>query len=87
MDRSKPGEKPGGMAARKTTRTVEVASVFPASSEVVTRNSAGKLRTWKVKDAKKLENINSGDRVQLTYTELLAVRVSPAPKPTTAPIR
>jgi hypothetical protein len=63
LARSKPGEKPGGTAASTITRTVEVASVYPDDSEVVTRNAAGQLRTWKVKDGKKLANIQAGERV------------------------
>jgi hypothetical protein len=78
LDRSQPGEKPGGTASRSFTRTAEVASVFPKTSEVVTRNAAGKLRKWDVQDPKKLENVHAGDRVQITYSEMLAVAVTRA---------
>jgi len=37
------------------------------------------LRTWKVKDAKDLETLKSGDRVQFTSISTLAVNVTPAP--------
>ena len=79
IERSEPGEKPGGVAARTKTITVTVSSVFPESKEFLTRNAQGKLRTWKVKDAKELENLKSGDRVQLTLTSSVAVSVTPAP--------
>jgi len=79
LKRSEPGEKPGGYASRSVTSTVEVEGVYPAQSEVVTRNPAGTLKVWKVKDAKKLNGIQSGDRAELTYAEMLAVSVTPAP--------
>ena len=89
LTRSKPGEKPGGVAARNMTLTATIVSVFPETSEVVTRDAKGKLTTWKVRDAKKLQNVHTNDRVQLRYTESMAVRVTPAPPqstPTPAPL-
>jgi Cu/Ag efflux protein CusF len=84
IDRSQPGEKPGGVATRTRTRIERVSSIFPDSKEFLTRNDKGRLTTWKVKDAKDLENLKSGDRVQFTSISSLAVRVTAAP-PTTAP--
>jgi len=78
-ERSQPGEKPGGVAVRQRTITVKVSSIFPESKEFLTRNAKGQLRTWKVKDAKDLEKIKSGDRIQLTSVSTLAVSVTPAP--------
>jgi hypothetical protein len=82
IDRSEPGEKPGGVATRKRSVSGTVSSIFPNTREFLTRNSDGKLKTWKVNDAKDLEHLKSGDRVQLTYTSSMAVNVTPA-KPTT----
>ena len=84
IDRSEPGEKPGGVAVRTRTRIERVSSIFPDSKEFLTRNDKGRLTTWKVKDAKDLENLKSGDRVQFTAISALAVSVTAAP-PTTAP--
>ena len=83
IDRSKGTEKPSAMASRYRTSTETVASVFPDTAEVVTRDAKDRLTTWHVRDVKKLDNVHSGDRVQLTYTSMLAVRVSPAPPATT----
>ena len=83
IDRSEPGEKPGGVAVRTRTRIERVSSIFPDSKEFLTRNDKGRLTTWKVKDAKDLENLKSGDRVQFTAVSALAVSVAAAP--TTAP--
>jgi hypothetical protein len=82
--RSKPGEQLSGVASRKRTKTATVSSIFPGSKEFMTRDAKGKLSTWTVKDAKELEGLKSGDRLQLTYTTAWAASVSPAPpKPTT----
>jgi hypothetical protein len=82
--RSKPDEQLKGVASRKRMKTATVSSVFPGSKEFMTRDAKGKLSTWTVKDAKDVESLKSGDRVQLTYTTALAASVTPAPpKPTT----
>ena len=82
--RSKPGEQLSGTASRKRSKTATVSSVFPTSKEFMTRDAKGKLSTWTVKDAKDLEGLKSGDKLQLTYTTALAASVTPAPpKPTT----
>ena len=82
--RSKPEDQLKGVASRKRTKNATVSSVFPGSKEFMTRDAKGKLSTWNVKDAKELEGLKSGDRLQLTYTTALAASVSPAPpKPTT----
>lgn len=85
IERSKPGEKPGGVAVRTRTRIERVSSIFPDTKEFLTRSAKGKLTRWKVKDAKVLETIKSGDRLQLTSMTALAVNVTPAPTTTTAP--
>ena len=83
IERSKPGDRPGGIAVRTRTRVERVSSIFPNELEFLTRNEKGKLTTWKVKDAKDLEKLKSGDRLQLTSVSTLAVSVTPAP--TTGP--
>jgi Cu/Ag efflux protein CusF len=85
IERSKPGDRPGGVAVRTRTRVERVSSIFPNTLEFLTRNEKGKLTTWKVKDAKDLEKLKSGDRLQLTSVSTLAVSVTPAPTTTTAP--
>ena len=83
--RAQPGERPGGTATRTRTMTAEISSIFPEAKEFMTRNEKGQLRTWKVRDAKQLEGLSSGDRVQLTLSSRLAVNVTPAPTTTPAP--
>jgi hypothetical protein len=83
IERSKPGERPGGVATRMRTRVERVSSIFPNTLEFLTRNEKGKLTTWKVKDVKDLEKIKSGDRLALTSISTLAISVTPAP--TTGP--
>jgi Cu/Ag efflux protein CusF len=80
IDRSQPGEKPGGLATRTRTKVEKVSSVFPDSKEFLTRNDKGKLTTWKVKDAEDLKGLKSGDRIQFTSVSELAVSVKAAPR-------
>ena len=84
LDRSEPGEKPGGVAVRTRMRVERVSSIFPDAKEFLTRDDKGRLTTWKVKDAKDMETLKSGDRVLFTAVSALAVSVTPAP-PSTAP--
>ena len=83
IERSKPGDRPGGVAVRTRTRVERISSIFPNTLEFLTRSDKGKLTTWKVKDVKDLEKLKSGDRLQLTSVSTLAVSVTPAP--TTGP--
>ena len=85
LDRSEPGEKPGGWRRASARRPPPSPASSRARRSSWTRNAKGRLRTWKVRDAKQLENIRSGDRIQLTYASSLAVSVTPAPTTTTAP--
>jgi hypothetical protein len=84
IQRSEPGAKPGGVASRSRSITVKVSSIFPEQKEFLTRNADGELRTWKVKDAKDLEQFKSGDRLQLTSVSSMAISVTPAPPPSPA---
>jgi Cu/Ag efflux protein CusF len=79
--RAAKGDQPGAMAAQHTTLTATVEGVDKDSSEVTLRGPAGNLRTIMVRDPKKLKNIKAGDRLQITYTETLAVDDKPAPSP------
>jgi Cu/Ag efflux protein CusF len=78
-DRAEPGEKPGGMVAQHTTMTAIVEKLDKKNSMVTLRGPKGNLHTITARDPKNLQNVNVGDRVLMTYTEMLAVDVRPAP--------
>jgi hypothetical protein len=77
-DRAEPGEKPGGMVAHHTTATATVEKVDKKAGTATLRGREGDLRTIKARDPKNLENVRPGDRLQVTYTEMVAVEVRPA---------
>jgi hypothetical protein len=80
-ERAEPGEKPGGMVAKHTTRTATVEKLDKSAGTATLRGPDGNLRTITARDRKNLENVNVGDRVVVTYTEKLAVGMRPAPAP------
>jgi len=86
-DRAEPGEKPGGMVARHTTRTATVQGLDKNAGTVTLKGPEGNTQTITARDKKNLENVHVGDRVVMTYTEMLAVDVRPAAAatPTTMP--
>ena len=74
-----PGEKPSGVIARKVSATVAVEKVDPKAPSITVRTSDGSTETFHVKDAKRLEGVNPGDKITITYDEAIAIAVS-APK-------
>jgi hypothetical protein len=75
--RAQPGTQPGGAIGRKITVLAEVMAVDTAANTVTLR---GPNRTvvLPVADPAKLKNVAVGDRVEATYTEAVAIAVSPA---------
>lgn len=78
LARTKPGEKPGGIAGRQMTVTATVEAIDMKKPTVTLKGSEGKLLTVKIKDRKNLENVKVGDEVVLTYSEALAISVEKA---------
>jgi capsule polysaccharide export protein KpsC/LpsZ len=82
LDRSEPGEKPGGVLAQHTTMTATVEQLDKKKSLATLRGPQGNLRTVTVRDKKNLQNVNVGDRVIVTYTEVVTAAVrAPATMP------
>jgi hypothetical protein len=74
-----PGAKPGGTVARKVTATAEVIAVDPTKHIVTLRGPKGNEVDVEVQDPNQLKNIKTGDRVQVTYVEALAIAMKEAP--------
>jgi Cu/Ag efflux protein CusF len=74
-----PGAKPGGTVARKVTATAEVIAVDPTKHIVTLRGPKGNEVDLEVRDPNQLKNIKTGDHVQVTYVEALAIAVKEAP--------
>jgi hypothetical protein len=82
VDRAQPGEKPGGMVTQHTTMTATVEKLDKKNSLATLRGPQGDMQTITVRDKKNLQNVNVGDRVVVTYTEMLTAAVrAPATMP------
>jgi len=78
--RAKPGEMPGGMAARQVTVTATITAIDRQKSTITLKGPEGKLTTVKVQDPTNLEKVKVGDELMITYTEALAISVEKAKK-------
>jgi hypothetical protein len=72
---AEPGARPAGIIGRQTTVTVVIAAIDRAAPTVTFTGPAGNSRTITVLHPEKLEGVNVGDTVEITYTEALAIRV------------
>src|SRR5262245_24538921 len=75
-----PGVKPAGVIARRVQATVVVDKVDAKAGSVTVHTSDGSTEVFNVSDAKKLEGINPGDKITITYKDAVAVSVK-APNP------
>ena len=75
-----PGAKPGGTIAQQFTATVTIEAVDAKVPSVTIRTDAGRKMSFKVENAKNLEGYKAGDKVEITYTQALAVSVTSAGK-------
>ena len=74
---AKPGERPGAVGGRQVTIVADVIDVN-AETKVVTLKGPQRTVELKVRDPEQFKLIKKGDQVQATYTEALAVVVTPA---------
>ena len=69
------GKKPGATLSRQLTVVVTVAKVSAASKALTVTTDAGDSITAVVEDARSLDGVKAGDKVQITYTQALAIGV------------
>ena len=73
--RAKPGEMPGGMAARQVSVTATITAIDKQKSTMTLKGPEGKLVNVQVQDPANLEKVKVGDELMITYTEALAISV------------
>jgi hypothetical protein len=78
--RAKPGETPGGMAARQSTVTATVTAIDKKKGTISLKGPDGKTVVAKAEDPKNLDKVKVGDELMITYTEALAISVEKAKK-------
>jgi hypothetical protein len=75
--RAKPGAAPGAMVGRQVKVVADVVAV-DAAKGVVTLKGPQRTVELKVQDPKQLAMIAKGDQVEATYTEAVAIGVTPS---------
>lgn len=88
VDRAAPGERPAGEVGRSLTVPVTIAAVKSEGKVVVIYGEDGLLRVLDVKRPEGqafARGLKEGDKVQITYTEALAIDVAPASSAAPAP--
>jgi hypothetical protein len=77
------GKKPAGIVAREVTSTVKILDVDPYKKTIAFRGGDGRYREVSMKEPHLqhyLKELKPGDRVQVVYTEAVAVSVRPMKK-------
>ena len=76
---AKPGEKPAGAAGREVKIVADVVAVDPAT-QTVTLKGPQRTVDLRIPDPEQFKRVAKGDQVEATYTQAMAVVVSPAKK-------
>lgn len=78
--RAKPGETPAGAVGRQVTLTADVVNVDEKKKIISLKGPEGKVVDLKVNNPDQFKVVKKGDKVDVTYTEALAIAVEPAPR-------
>ena len=70
-----PGVKAGGTIAQQVTAAVTIEEIDPKVPSVSIKTDSGHRMSFKVEDKKNIEGYKVGDKVNITYTQALAVSV------------
>ena len=81
---AKPGERPAAAGARQVTAIADVTAVDPKKSTITLKGPRGNSVVLAVQNPDQFKVVKKGDKVEVTYTEAMALSVEPAPKPATA---
>jgi Cu/Ag efflux protein CusF len=72
---AQPGKKPAAAIGGKVTVTVAIVAIDPKVPSVTFKGPSGDTRKIKVQDPAKLQGVNVGDTVDITYVEAIAIKV------------
>jgi len=74
--RAEQGEKPGGAVVTETTVVAVIEAINKENQTVVLKGPEGNSQMVKVRNPDNLEKVAVGDKVMITYTEAMAVKVT-----------
>ena len=83
---AKPGEAPKGAAGRQITVVGDVIKL-DAATQIVTVKGPERTIELKSRDPEQFKRIAVGDQIEATYTEAVAVSVTPVAKPAAPPAK
>jgi hypothetical protein len=75
---AEPGQKPAAGIGRQVVVSGVIVAIDKPNLRVTVKGPAGNLRVLQAKDPKKLEAVQIGDMVYVTYTESLGISVQKA---------
>ena len=78
MARAKPGEKPAGVVGAETTVNATITAIDKKAKTATLKGEDGKSVTVTPLRPEKLNEVKVGDRLVITYTEAVAVKVEKA---------
>jgi Cu/Ag efflux protein CusF len=76
---AKPGERPAGAVGRQVTIVADVVAI-DAATQTITLRGPQRTVDLKVRDPEQFKLIAKGDQVEATYTEAVAIEVTPTGK-------
>jgi len=71
------GTRPGGTISQQMNALVTIEAIDAKVPSVTVKSADGRRLSFKVADKKNLEGYKAGDKVEVTYTQALAVSVEP----------
>jgi hypothetical protein len=85
VNRSQPGQKPGGSVAREVSVVADVVGVDPKTQHISLKGPDGNVVDLPIGDPEQFKLVKKGDQVQATYTEAIAVALTPSSPAKAAP--
>ncbi len=78
--RAKPGEAPAAAGARVTTVTATITGIDKENGTFTLTSADGQQNTVKARNPANLDKVKTGDLVEITLSEAVAISVAPKPK-------
>ena len=79
MTRAQPGEKPGGVASQAVVVVMTIEDIDKENQRVTLKNADGKLATVKPRNPDNLNKVKVGDKIVITQTQSIAIKMTEKP--------
>lgn len=73
---AKPGEKPAGVAMEAVTIVATIEAINQEEQTATLKTADGESKTVKARNPDNLEKVKVGDKVMITYTEAIGIKVT-----------